>query len=77
MKNSLRRGSFHLPEFLIIGQVGCILLWIVGLLGWVLNIVQVLSHIPAQLNEATPMYILRIVGILAVPLGSVLGFFPS
>jgi hypothetical protein len=77
MKNSHRTRSFHLPEFLIFGQFGCILLWIVGLLGWVLNIVQVLSHIPAQLNEATPMYILRIVGILAVPLGSVLGFFPS
>jgi len=74
MKNSRGTPSFSLSVFLIIGPI---LLWLVGLLGWVLNIVQVLSHIPAQLNEATTLYILRIVGIFAVPLGSVLGFFSS
>jgi hypothetical protein len=77
MKNSRRTRSFDLVGLLIIGQAGCILLWLVGLLGWLLNIMQVLSHIPAQLNEAAPMYILRVVGIVAFPLGSVLGFFPS
>jgi hypothetical protein len=77
MKNSRRTRSFNLAGLLIFGQAGCFLLWLVGLLGWVLNIVQVISHIPTQLNEAAPMYILRVVGIVAFPLGSVLGFFPS
>lgn len=56
---------------------GVIVLWILGILGWLINLVQVLSHIPAHINEAAPLYILRIVGIFAAPLGSILGFFPS
>jgi len=56
---------------------GVIALWVLSILGWLINLVQVLSHIPAQLNEAAPLYILRVVGIFAAPLGSILGFFPS
>ena len=74
MKRSTFKSSFS-GDGICLGML--MLLQILGILGWLINLVQVLSHIPANLNSAAPLYILRIVGIFAAPLGSILGFFPS
>ena len=43
-----------------------------ALVGWVLNIVDILAVVN---DPITPMFILRIVGIFIFPLGAVLGYF--
>jgi hypothetical protein len=42
-----------------------------GLVGWVLNIITVVSMVSEPI---TKMFILRAVGIFAAPLGAVLGY---
>lgn len=45
---------------------------IAGLVGWVMNIINVVGMIN---DPITGMFILRCVGILLAPLGAVLGYF--
>jgi len=51
------------------------LVWFVlvvgGMIGWVLNIIKLVGMID---SEITTMFVLRIVGIFAAPLGAVLGY---
>ena len=47
------------------------LIWIVGVIGWIMNIVKVFGMADA---EITGMFIIRIVGIFLAPLGAILGF---
>lgn len=44
-------------------------LYILGIIGWVLNIVQLVSG-----HSQSGMFALRIVGVIIAPLGSVLGW---
>lgn len=52
-------------------EVTFLLLWIVGICGWVANIVKIVESIDGGI---TAMFVIRIVGIFAAPLGAVLGF---
>jgi hypothetical protein len=56
----------------ILAPLGIIVLWAAAILGYVLNIVKL---IPLLDGGFTTMFIGRVVGIFAAPLGSVLGFF--
>lgn len=51
------------------------LVWITvvvgGIIGWVLNIIKLVGMVD---GEITTMFVLRIVGIFAAPLGAVLGY---
>ncbi len=61
---SKQRG-FTLTELVIA------ILWLVGTVGWILNIVWIVKDVSHPL---TTMFILRCVGIFVAPLGAVLGF---
>lgn len=48
-----------------------IALWIAGVIGWILNIASIVH----MLNDPiTAMFIARVVGVFAAPLGAVLGY---
>jgi len=51
-------------------MVGIVVIWIIGIIGWVANIVQIVS---IWSPDITAMLVLKIVGIFIAPLGSVLG----
>ncbi len=51
-----------------------VLLWLIVIVGWIMNIVSVISLALAD-NPITTLFILKIVGIFIVPLGSILGYF--
>lgn len=46
---------------------------VIGMAGWVMNVAKLISmfHDPS----VTPMLVMRIVGVVAAPLGSILGWF--
>ncbi len=48
-----------------------IVIWLAGTIGWVLNIVKMVSHLQ---DPITAMEILRMIGIVVAPMGAVLGF---
>ena len=50
--------------------IGIVVVWLIGIVGWVANIVQVVSM---WSPDVTAMLVLKIVGIFVAPLGSVLG----
>lgn len=55
-----------------------IALWVVAIVGWILNIVKIVKLLKAnegKQTQITPMFVARCVGVLAAPLGSVLGYF--
>ncbi len=51
--------------------LGYIALWVAAIIGWILNIVQVVQMADESI---TGMFVLKCVGILAAPLGAVLGW---
>lgn len=53
-------------------SLSIVLVWIVGAIGWVWNIVKLVAVISDPL---TAMVIVRAVGVFFAPLGAVLGFF--
>ncbi len=67
MKNE---GGFTLIE-LIFG-VGGIAVFIIGAIGWIINIIVIARTIDLPL---TGLFVLRIAGIFIIPLGSILGIF--
>ncbi len=63
--NYTKQKGFTLPDMIVV----CVLLLGVG--GWIANIVKIF----AIMNEPiTGMFILRIVGVFAAPVGAVLGY---
>jgi hypothetical protein len=50
---------------------GFILFWIVCVVGWIGNVVQIVARIH---DEITVLMILKIVGIFVPPLGSIMGW---
>lgn len=52
--------------------LGFIALWILGIVGWVMNIVVLYG---ASFDPLTGPVILRIVGVFVAPLGAILGLF--
>lgn len=57
-----------------VGIVGLVVLsiWIAAIVGWVLNIVDIFH---TMANPVNGLFILRCIGIVFAPLGSVLGLF--
>lgn len=51
-----------------------LLIWLGMVLGWCLNIYQVVSMMPSTFGEMTPFWVFKIVSILVAPVGSVLGY---
>jgi hypothetical protein len=54
-----------------------IVIWVVGVVGWILNIVKIIKALRSTGEKpvpVTPMFIARCIGVLAAPLGAVLGF---
>jgi hypothetical protein len=57
------------------GFAGIVLMiWAIFAIGWVLNIVQIFSTMPAKFGDATPMFVAKIVCVFIAPVGSVLGY---
>jgi hypothetical protein len=56
--------------FETIGSGLIIAVWIIAVIGWILNIVQI-----ADAHTVNGMVIIRAVGIFVAPLGAVLGWF--
>lgn len=52
--------------------LGFIALWILGIVGWIANLVVLYG---ASFDPLTGPVILRIVGIFVAPLGAILGLF--
>ena len=50
-----------------------VLVWLVGLVGWVWNIVRMVGYIGDPL---TVEFAIRAVGVFLAPLGAVLGYIP-
>ena len=63
MKNQKGYASF---------QLVVVLIWLAAVGGWIANIVKIVGMIS---DPITGMFILRCVGIIAAPLGAVLGYF--
>jgi hypothetical protein len=51
--------------------LGIILIWLAGIVGWVLNIISIAT---GTFTPLTPLMVLRLIGIFVAPLGSVLGY---
>jgi hypothetical protein len=62
--------KLHMKYFLSAGVVW-VGIWIAAIIGWVANIIQVI-HLTS--GPVTTLFILKCVGILAAPLGSILGW---
>lgn len=50
----------------------CIALWAAAIFGWVANIVKFFGMLDGGVSA---MFIARIVGVFAAPLGAILGYF--
>lgn len=51
-----------------------VLLWIAFVVGYVLNIVNIINNLSTD-DEVTNMFIFQCIGIIIAPLGSILGWF--
>lgn len=52
--------------------IGIIVVFLIGIGGWIANIVKLIGMIDGGI---TAMFIARIVGVFAAPIGTILGFF--
>jgi hypothetical protein len=64
MKN--QRGFAGIGAFIVIA------LWVAAIGGWIANVVKLVGMLD---GAVTTMFIARVVGVFAAPLGSVLGYF--
>lgn len=48
-----------------------LMVWVLGTVGWIANIVKLIGM---DLEPITMLLILRVIGVIAAPLGAVLGF---
>lgn len=58
------QGGFSSIELLFV------VLWLVAIVGYIANIVQIVGMLD---NEITGLFIFKAVGVLAAPLGAILG----
>lgn len=58
-----------------VGMLGVIpiLVIILGIVGWVLNVIKIIWAL--QANDLTTMFIARVVGAFVLPIGAILGWF--
>jgi len=48
-----------------------LMVWVLGTVGWIANIVKLIGM---DLEPLTMLLVLRVIGVIAAPLGAVLGF---
>jgi hypothetical protein len=48
-----------------------VIVWLAGIVGWILNIVEIISHFSVLLNG---LMVVRIIGVFVAPLGAILGY---
>ncbi len=58
-------------RFILSSGVFGIIIFILGVVGWIMNVFKVIHHISDPL---TAMEILRMIGVVFAPLGAILGF---
>ena len=56
----------------IFGAVSVVLLWLAIVVGWVMNIIDIVGSVD---GPVTLLLALRVVGIVLAPLGAALGWF--
>lgn len=56
-------------------QLGLVIAVILAFVGWVLNIISIVSMATADNMQVSAMFIARCVGVLFAPLGAILGWF--
>jgi hypothetical protein len=61
-----------MPRFIAWFGIAYVAVIVLGVIGWVMNITTIVSHIN---DPVTGMTVLRAVGIFLFPLGAVLGYF--
>jgi len=61
-----------MPRFIAGFGIAYVAVIVLGVIGWVMNITTIVSHIN---DPVTGMTALRAVGIFLFPLGAVLGYF--
>lgn len=71
--NGLRLLTYKLMKMKNAAGIS-VLLWLIVIVGWIMNIVSVISLALSDV-PITSLFILKIVGIFIVPLGSILGYF--
>lgn len=59
-----------------ISELTFIVIWVLGVVGWISNIVRLVHDFPV-INHSTTIVVLRIIGIIFAPLGSVMGYIPG
>ena len=67
MSNNIEKVGFA-------GALTVIILALLGIIGWILNIIQVVSSASAD-AEVTTLFIIKCVGVIFWPIGAVLGWF--
>jgi hypothetical protein len=53
------------------------IVFLVLFVGWVLNLIKLFKHLKsdqAKTSLVTPMFIARLVGVFALPIGGILGY---
>jgi hypothetical protein len=48
-----------------------VIVWFAGLVGWILNIIEIISNFSTLLNG---LMVMRIIGVFMAPLGAILGY---
>lgn len=61
-----KQGGFTSVELFCVGLV------LLGIGGWIANVVKLIGMLD---GSVTAMFIARVVGVFAAPLGAILGFF--
>ena len=54
-----------------------IVIWAVAVVGWILNVVKIVKTLKVKEETpkpVTPMFIARCIGVIAAPLGVILGY---
>jgi hypothetical protein len=65
------KGNLKMSRLVFDGGDIWVLVWLAAIVGWVANIVKMCHHLSEPLSG---MEILRMIGIIAAPLGAVLGY---
>lgn len=53
--------------------LGVIALWLAGVIGWVMNLMQIVA-LATSVAPVTTMFIIKCVGVLIAPVGAFLGW---
>lgn len=54
-----------------------IVIWVFAVVGWILNVIKIMKMLNAKEETpkpVTPLFIARCIGVIAAPLGAILGY---